>query len=198
MIELKERSLLQLRTLVLNADGRPLSTWPLTLIPARDAVTAVWLDKANVVEEWDDAFFRSPSTRIAVPKTMMLRYYENILSEPKYCRQSVYLRDRFRCQYCGRRFQREDLNLDHVVPRSKGGRSWWDNCVACCVPCNTQKKDADARWSGRKGVPGSLRPLKAPRQPSGVELLLAGLEFIPDDVRVDWASWLYWNTELRS
>ena len=91
---LKERSSLRLRTLILNADGRPLSTWPLSLISAQDAVSAIWRDRVTVVDTWPDAFFRSPSTTIAVPKVAMLRAYAQVAADPKFCRRSILLRDR--------------------------------------------------------------------------------------------------------
>lgn len=187
-----------LRTLVLNADGRPLSTWPLSLVSAQDAISAVWRDRATVIETWDGAFFRSPSTTIAVPKVMMLREYAPIAGEPKFCRRSILLRDRFRCQYCGEPFPSHELTFDHVTPRARGGKTVWINIVAACLRCNALKADRPANHSGRRGVTGSLRPLKEPRRPSNAELLRAGLEFLPNDVREDFGSWLYWNSELRA
>lgn len=192
----KRRSLLNLKTLVLNADARPLSTWPLSLVSAQDAVSAVWRQRATVVETWEGAFFRSPSTTIAVPKVMMLREYAQISGEPKFCRRSILLRDRFRCQYCGDRFESHELTFDHVIPRSRGGKTAWTNIVSACIPCNARKADRPANHSGRRGAPGSLRPLKEPRRPTAAELLRAGLEFLPNDVRDDFGSWLYWNAEL--
>lgn len=194
---LKERSPTTLRTLILNADGRPLATWPLNLISAQEAVTAAWLDKAIVVEEWPGAFFRSPSLTIAVPKVMLLREYAAIGSAPKFCRRSILLRDKFRCQYCGQPFASEDLTYDHVTPRSRGGTTCWENIVSACVPCNKAKRDRDANHSGRKAR-GEFRPLRPPRQPTAAELLRAGLEFLPNDVRDDFGSWLHWNVELRA
>ncbi len=194
--QLKERSPLSLRTLILNADGRPLSTWPLNLISAQNAVTAAWLGKAIVVEEWPDAYFRSPSTTIAVPKTMMLREFAHVGQSPKFCRRSILLRDRFTCQYCGKTFPESDLTYDHVVPRSKGGVTVWDNIVSACVECNKAKRDALPKWSAQRGGNG-LRPLKPPRQPTTAELLRAGLELLPNDIREDWGSWLFHNVELE-
>ena len=109
-----------LQTLVLNADYRPLSTWPLSLIPAKDAVQAVCRDRVTVVESWDDVF-RSPSTEIKVPKVVARRDYAPMAGEPKFCRRSILLRDRYRCQYCGNRFDGPDLTFDHVIPRARGG-----------------------------------------------------------------------------
>ena len=181
-----ERSSLQRRTLVLNADGRPLCAWPLSLISAQDAVSAVWRDRAAVVEAWPEAFFRSPSVTLPVPKVVMLREYVPVGGDPKFCRRSILLRDRFRCQYCGEPFASPELTFDHVTPRARGGKTEWTNIVSACFRCNAAK--ADRR----------LRPLAAPRRPTNVELLRAGLEFLPNDVREDFGSWLYWTAELRA
>ena len=184
-----------LRTLVLNADFRPLSTWPLSLVPAQDAVRTVYKDRATVVDEWD-AVFRSPTIEIRVPKVIALREYAPVNTQPKFCRRSILLRDRFRCQYCGELFTAPDLTYDHLVPRSKGGLTEWTNILACCVPCNVKKRDQHANHSGRRGK-GELRPLKMPRQPTTAELVRAGLEFLDEDLKMSFGSWLYWSTELQ-
>ncbi len=185
-----------LRCLVLNSDFRPLATWPLSLVSAREGVSAVLSDSASVVAEWD-AVFRSPSTTVKVPKVIALNQYVPIETSPKFCRRSILLRDRFRCQYCGERFDRADLTFDHVIPRSAGGKTEWTNILSACVACNTAKRDALPNYSGRKGQRGAqMRPLKEPRQPTTSELLKAGLEFLDEDLRADYGSWLYWNTGL--
>lgn len=174
------------QTLVLNADCRPLSTWPLSIVPAQDAVHALYRDRVTVIENWQDAFFRSPSTQIPMPKVVALRHYVPVSSSPKFCRRSILLRDRYRCQYCGDRLPSHELTFDHFVPRSKGGKTEWTNILSACVACNAHKKDGD-----------HLRPLKLPRRPTSAELLRAGLEFLPSDLREDFGSWLYWDTELE-
>jgi 5-methylcytosine-specific restriction endonuclease McrA len=196
----ERRPLRGLRTLVLNADFRPLSAWPLSLMPAQEAVHALLRDRVAAVENWPDAFYRSPSMSIAVPKVVALREYAPVRGEPKCTRINIYLRDRFRCQYCGERFERSELTYDHVIPRAKGGKTVWTNILTACVGCNGRKRDQLPNFSGRKGVAGrdgSLRPLKEPRRPTGAELARAGLELLPDDVIADYGSWLYWHTELK-
>jgi len=183
------------RTLVLNADYRPLATFPLSLVTGQEAVKAVFRARATVVEEWPEVF-RSPSIEIHVPRTIALNEYAPISAEPKFCRRSILLRDRFRCQYCGHRFESSDLTFDHVVPRADGGQTVWDNILSACVPCNKKKRDQPADWSGQKGL--ELRPLKAPRRPTTMELLRAGLEFIDPVTKNDWGSWLYWGAELKA
>jgi 5-methylcytosine-specific restriction endonuclease McrA len=188
-----------LRALVLNADYRPLSTWPLSLVSAQDAVKAVFSDNVSVLEEWDEVF-RSPSIEIRIPKVMALKHYAPISATPKFCRRSILLRDRFKCQYCGQRFDAANLTFDHVTPRAAGGRTEWDNILSACVDCNTAKRHTLPNYSGQRGKrhASGMRPLKAPRQPTTAELLRSGLEFLADDLRADFGSWLYWNAELHA
>jgi 5-methylcytosine-specific restriction endonuclease McrA len=178
-----------LRALVLNSDFMPLTTWPLSLVSAQEAVSAVWRDRAYVVETWESAFFRSPSITIPVPKVLALREYAPITGDPKFCRRSILLRDRYRCQFCGARFESHDLTFDHLVPRSRGGKTEWTNILSACIPCNAAQADKPAHQK---------RPLKLPRQPTNTELLRAGLEFLSNDVRDDFGSFLYWSAELKA
>jgi 5-methylcytosine-specific restriction endonuclease McrA len=195
--EAKRKPLPALRTLVLNADGRPLSTYPLRIVSAQDAVSAIWCERTIVVENWPDAFFRSPSTTIAVPKVMILREFVPVSGEPKFCRRSILLRDKFCCLYCGEKFASPDLTYDHVIPKSRGGKTTWENIATACLGCNARKANSLPNFSGRKGE-GQMRLLKEPRRPTAPELLRAGLEFLPNDIRDDFGSWLYWNAELQA
>lgn len=184
------------QSLVLNADFRPLSIYPISLISGRDAVEAVLRDRVIVVEEWPEAF-RSPSVHIRVPKTVALRHYAQINASPKFCRHSIFLRDGYRCQYCGQEFPPHELTYDHVIPRQNGGDTSWENILTACVDCNTLKRNQHANWGGKRGR-GVLRPLKEPRQPTTAELLRAGLHFVSAETRETWADWLYWTTELQA
>lgn len=191
---------LRLKCLVLNADFRPISTWPPSLIPATEAVHAFYRDRVSIVETWPGAFLRSPSIKIEAPRVVALREYANTASVPKFCRRSILLRDRYRCQYCGRQFDSHDLTFDHLVPRAKGGTTVWENILSACVRCNALKKDQDANLSGRKGriaADGRLRPLKMPRRPTNAELLRAGLEILPDEVKESFGDYLYWSVDLE-
>jgi len=192
-----------LMTLVLNADYQPLTTWPLSLIPATEAITRLWKNRAMTVETWKDALgnealFHSPNHTIAAPKVVVLKDYVNVSSDPKFSRRSILLRDRFCCQYCGKRFPANDLTFDHLIPRAAGGKTEWTNIVMACEPCNSKKADKMPQFSGRKGIKrgNGLRPLKMPLRPTNAELLKAGLEFLPDHIREDFGSWLYWSVEL--
>ena len=121
--------------LVLNADFRPLSYYPLSLWSWQESVKAVFLDRVNIVSEYD-RFVRSPSFEMRLPSVVSLKTYVKPALYPAFTRFNVFLRDRFTCQYCG---AKEDLTFDHLIPRSRGGQTRWDNVVAACAPCNLSK-----------------------------------------------------------
>ena len=182
-----------LRALVLNADFRPLSTWPLSVISAQAAIGALFRDRVTVVEEWD-AVLHSPSLEIRVPKVVALRHFAPVSAAPKFCRRSLLLRDHYTCQYCGHPFPANELTFDHVIPRERGGKTEWTNILMACVECNKRKRNSLPQYNARKGHP--LRPLKPPRQPTTAELLRAGLEFLDDETKATWGDWLYYDAEL--
>ena len=110
--------------LVLNADFRPLSYFPLSLWSWQEAIKAVFLGRVNIVSEYD-RMVRSPTFEMRLPSVISLRDYVPTARKPAFTRFNVFLRDRFGCQYCGRPFPTQELTFDHVVPRSRGGRTNW-------------------------------------------------------------------------
>ena len=169
--------------LVLNADFRPLSYFPLSLVPWQEAVRAIYKETVSVVAEYD-VVARSPSTEIRLPSVVALREYVPAPKHIAFTRFNVFLRDRFTCQYCGEKHRSSDLTFDHVLPRCKGGVTSWENIVAACHGCN-QDKDAEHR-----------KPLHAPRRPSARELLSAQREFPPNYLHDSWMDYLYWDSEI--
>ena len=115
-------SLKQHPALVLNADYRPLSYYPLSLWPWQEAVKAVWLDRVDIVAEYD-TFVHSPTTKIKIPSVVVLKDYVKPQKRVAFTRFNLFLRDQFSCQYCG---SRGDLTFDHVVPRARGGVTSWE------------------------------------------------------------------------
>lgn len=187
-------------TLVLNADYQPRS--PL-IIPAKEAITDYYKERVQVVDTWKDAFgnelaFRSPSMIIPAPKVVVLNEYATVPMHAQFNRVNVCLRDRYHCQYCGKRFASNDLTFDHVIPREKGGKTEWTNIVMACSPCNSRKANKLPEYSGRKGARGSgLRPLKKPYEPTSVELLRLRVLFLPEELKMNFSDWLYWHVELE-
>jgi 5-methylcytosine-specific restriction endonuclease McrA len=110
--------------LVLNADFRPLSYFPLSLWSWQDAVKAVFLDRVNIVDHYD-AYVRSPSFEMRLPSVIALKEYVQAARHPAFTRFNVFLRDRFTCQYCSRPYPSHDLTFDHVVARARGGPPGW-------------------------------------------------------------------------
>ncbi|MEE8271396.1 MAG: HNH endonuclease [Alphaproteobacteria bacterium] len=174
--------------LVLNADFRPLSYFPLSLWPWQEAVKAVFLDRVNIVAEYDRVV-HSPSVEMALPSVISLRDYVATTRRPAFTRFNVFLRDRFSCQYCGDRYPTHDLTFDHVIPRSRGGRTTWQNVVTACSVCNLRKGN---RMPGAIG----MRPLDNPGQPTTYQLQENGRAFPPNFLHQSWRDFLYWDTEL--
>src|SRR3569833_1687708 len=116
--------------LVLNADFRPLSYYPLSLWSWQDAIKAVFLDRVNIVANYEHAV-HSPSFEMQLPSVVSLKSFVKPSTHPAFTRFNVFLRDRFSCQYCT---SQEVLTFDLFIPRSRGGQSTWENVVAACSP----------------------------------------------------------------
>ncbi len=174
--------------LVLNADFRPLSYYPLSLWPWQEAIKAVVSDRVNVVSVYN-RFVRSPSSVMALPSVISLKEYIPSKRRPAFTRFNVFLRDRFTCQYCGESLPTHDLTFDHVVPRSKGGHTTWENVVTACSPCNLVK-------GSRLPREARMFPLVRPVAPTSFLLQEHGRAFPPNYLHESWRDFLYWDTEL--
>ena len=131
---------------------------------------------------------------IRVPRVILLLTYDRVpRRQVRFSRFNVYARDRNTCQYCGVRFPRSDLNLDHVIPRSQGGTSHWENVVCSCHVCNRRKGGCTPTEAG-------MRLLRPARRPEWTPFMLETFslrryrEWLPFLSTVDAA---YWNTELQ-
>jgi len=133
--------------LVLNADFRPLSYFPLSIWSWQDAVKAVFLDRVSVISEYERKI-HSPSCEMRLPSVIALKEYVQAARNPAFTRFNVFLRDRFTCQYCGRPRPSHELTFDHVVPRSRGGTTVWTNVVTACGGCNLLKGNRLPQQSG--------------------------------------------------
>ncbi len=173
-------------TLVLNADYRPLSYYPLSLWSWQDAIKAVFLDRVNIVAEYEFNI-RSPSCEMRLPSVVALRNFVRPSRNPAFTRFNLFLRDRFTCQYCG---TSAELTFDHVVPRSRGGLTTWQNVVAACSPCNLRK-------SNKLPEVAKMWPLQKPFMPSLEDLLRNGRRFPPNYLHESWMDFLYWDSELE-
>lgn len=134
-----------MNTLVLNADCQPLSLLPLSVVPWQESLRLLYTDKASIVLSYEDKVIHSPSVTMNIPSVIMLKEYVKTRNKIKYNRESVYLRDGYTCQYCGLDALANNckniLTLDHYIPRSRGGKSCFENMVTACLSCNLEKSD---------------------------------------------------------
>ena len=133
---------------------------------------------------------RTPTRVVRVPQVIQLVRYDRLpLRDVRFSRRNVFYRDRNRCQYCRRVLPQRQLNLDHVVPLSRGGGSGWDNVVTACVRCNSRKGNRTPREA-------DMRLLRQPRKPRANPIL--GTRWAQRGYR-EWATFLeaaHWNVEL--
>ena len=173
--------------LVLNAAYRPLSYYPLSLWPWQEVIKAVFLDRVDVISTYDQVV-RSPSFEMQLPSVVSLKSYVPQDRPPAFTRFNLFLRDGFACQYCG---SPDELTFDHVIPRSRGGRTTWENIVTACAPCNLTK-------GGRMPREARMHPRRHPERPSTWELQDNGRRFPPNHLHESWLDYLYWDIELEA
>lgn len=140
--------------LVLNATYEPLS-----VVSVRRAILLLLKEKAEIVEA-AEAELRSEHVTIPMPLVIRLVYYVRIphrVSLPV-TRRTVLARDHYTCQYCGRQSPRKDLTIDHMLPRSRGGHTAWENVVAACQRCNGRKGDRTPEEASMKLIAAPVRP----------------------------------------
>jgi 5-methylcytosine-specific restriction endonuclease McrA len=177
------------------------------------ALTLVYLDHAHVVDEeyrtysfadWralssemskDPAgVITTPQFKMAIPEVIVLKAFDKLPEcDIKFTRRNIYEHYAYRCCYCGKKFSTENLNLDHVVPKSRGGATDWSNIVTSCIPCNLRK-------GSRLPDEARMKLLISPNKPrwKGRQSLVLRASF---KVRQSWQRFVdnvYWNSELGS
>lgn len=191
--------------LVLNKNWQPFR-----IVKAAEAIADLFTGKFEVVENWevhdftswaelsklkdeiekeDHIFVGSVNCRIAVPKVVRsLRAIKNKSGSVRLSRRNLYLRDNNCCQYSGVRLPTTELNIDHVIPSSRGGKSTWDNLVCCSIEVNQRKGNRTPEEAG-------LTLLRKPKKPSQYQLLMASIKNPPEEWK-DFISDAYWNVDI--
>jgi 5-methylcytosine-specific restriction endonuclease McrA len=160
---------------------------PLKIIGWKKAITLLTLGKVEVIEEYGREV-HSVTFTIKLPAVVRLLQMVRRPKNPvRFSRQNIYARDRYHCQYCGDKFASEELTYDHVTPKSRGGRTQWENIVTCCVNCNRQK-------GGRTPSEASMRLIKNPMRPTWVPSIRITIEV--NKIPESWRDYLYWNVEI--
>lgn len=160
---------------------------PLKIINWKKALNLFFLGKVEVIEEYDKEI-HAVSFVLKLPSVVrllkMVRKPNNLV---KFSRQNIYARDRYQCQYCGVKYQPEELTYDHVMPKSRSGRTEWENIVTCCVDCNRKK-------GGRTPPEAGMKLIRKPTRPTWIPALKITIGF--QRVPKTWRDYLYWNVEL--
>ena len=172
--------------LVLNADFRPLSYYPLSIWCWQDAVKSVFLDRVRIVSNYKRKI-RSPSFEMNLRSVIALKNFIQPSKNPNFTRFNVFLRDKFACQYCG---DKKDLTFDHLLPKSKGGLTDWNNVVTACSSCNVKK-------GGKLYKDCDLKLTTKPYAPTLEDLHKNGRNFPPNFLHESWMDYLYWDIELE-
>lgn len=160
---------------------------PVEVVPWERAVQLLFLNKAEVIEEYDHDI-RSTYLVIKMPAVVrLLRKFRRQRKPVKFSRVNIYGRDNYTCQYCGDRKLVGGLTYDHVVPRAQGGKTLWENIVTACSECNTKK-------GGRTPTQAGMKLRKTPTQPRDVPAAVIAISraSVPDA----WRDYLYWTGEL--
>lgn len=174
--------------LLLNADYRPLSHFPLSVIPWQEAIKAVFSGKAEAVDYYDD-YVHSPNLAMKLPSVIVLKEFVHFKGGPAFNRFNLYLRDMFECQYCGVKGRVRGLRdgvpltFDHVLPRCKGGDTSWENIVACCQNCNSKK-------GGRTPEQAHMPLKEVPHKPGYWELLRKAHQLETQEIHESWQKYL--------
>ena len=169
------------RTLLLDPSYRPID-----VVSWEDAITMLWTEKADVLEEYEHVI-HSPTGTNKPAVIRLRRAFKREVKPVKFSRVNIYARDGYRCQYCGESCASEELTYDHVLPRSRGGKTDWTNIVSCCDDCNAMKKNRTPAEAG-------MRLLKKPVQPVAMPEILfeVSRRNIPDA----WRDYVYWMGDL--
>jgi 5-methylcytosine-specific restriction endonuclease McrA len=152
-----------------------------------------WHELSEYAHEFEPegrSFVKTVASAVLVPSVVRLLRFDRIRRRSvRLSRKNVYLRDNYTCQYTGRKLPASRLNLDHVIPTSRGGKTTWENLVCCCVEVNMIKGNKTPREAG-------LKLIRQPKRPDPTELLFRSHRFRHDTWKhfVDTA---YWNTELH-
>lgn len=146
-----------MRTLLLDS-----SYLPVKVVHWHKAMVLFLSGRAELVEIYENKEVRSTYLVFKLPKVIRLFSQFRNRQIVKFSRENVFYRDQFKCQYCAERFSRSELTLDHVIPKSKGGRTSWDNVVSCCKICNNKKGDKLPQYFAMKLINKPKRPKWTP------------------------------------
>lgn len=153
-----------------------------------------WAELSKMIQDHPNGYVHTATLKLAIPDAIRLTRYEKLPdSDVKYSRTNLYQHYNYTCCYCGVKETSENLNLDHVIPRSRGGQKNWTNIVLSCIPCNSKKADRTPAEAGMK----LLVPISRPKW-QGIQYALVKT---PIKIRQSWQAFIdsaYWDTPLET
>ena len=153
-----------------------------------------WVEVSQARDRWEGdgtEWVQAVSFDIMVPRVIRLLFYDRLPeARVKFNRRNIFARDENRCQYCGKRYPTSELSLDHVIPRSRGGRTNWDNIVCSCTKCN-------ARKGGRLPEEAGLKLIRRARKPRRSPIIRLKLRSGKYSTWKHFLNEAYWNVELK-
>jgi 5-methylcytosine-specific restriction endonuclease McrA len=156
----------------MNARTLVLTPWylPYRVVCWEDAITLVYLDKVEVVVSYSQVV-RSPSVTLPLPAVIrMKKRVSTHRYRIRFSRVNVFMRDEFRCMYCGKECAQRELTFDHVIPRSQGGRTEWANILSACNRCNTKKGNRTPAQADMAPIRRPFKPDTLPMRPQRLDL----------------------------
>jgi len=149
-----------------------------------------WRDFSKSKPDADEEMVHTISFKIRIPRVIVLALFDRMpRKEVKFTRHNIFERDKNTCQYCGKVFDKRDLNLDHVIPRDRGGMTTWENIVCSCIPCNTRK-------SNRLPHEAGMKLLRKPARPKWRPFLHITFDTKVHESWRHFIDFAYWNVEL--
>ncbi len=194
--------ILQRPTLVINRNWQPVN-----VATVARALTLVWNRTAQVIDpdsfqlyDWEDwsqlapkdgePFIQAVTRRFRAPEVISLSHYDRVpTAVVAFSRRNLFTRDHYTCQYCGDQPGSSELTIDHVIPRSRGGLSTWENCVLACVECNKKKADRTVEQSHMRLRKKPIRPRWRPLYASSGFRIESWSKFLSE---------AYWNAEIEA
>ena len=154
----------------------------------------------NFIRSIYDEKLESWKTAMEMPAVIRLFSFVNPKKDVRFfesfTRQNVYERDHGKCMYCGEEVSRNKFTFDHVIPKSRGGKTTWNNIVCCCLKCNSKKDNKTPEEAGMKLIQRPYAPILAEDFNSGIVKKLKGMSRVMNNKK--WSSWIYWNVELET
>lgn len=167
---------------------------PCARVPWQRAITMFFNGVVEILEEYDRIIWRSMEKVIRMPSVVRILHEVRRKRSVKFSRESIYIRDKGRCQYCGLKVKKIDSTIDHVTPRSRGGKTIWTNVVTSCFDCNQKKRAKTPHEAGMKLLTEPIKPAVLPFVASLRHIVGRGPH---PNIPKEWMSYIYWNVELE-